>query len=495
MSAQTDKMNAFFAQSGGSAAPAAPVEDPNMTDQQRKLAAYDVKEAETRKANLAPRADRVAEQNALRQAENAELTGLSGSVLKDTLAGIGSGMLNVWEGASNMLLPKTLGASDERIRERNEIDKAGGLEDSWAGKGGKFVGEMAALAPLGALGKGVQLAGQATKLPTAMKILGAATEGAVGGAMISDPNERGAGALLGAGLGGTLSGVGAAGSRFFKDGLVKMRKPAQDAIEYMTDAGVKRKSLPLTLGADPAAGGTSAKGAAIADIMSLMPSAKGAVDSQIDDVATDLFEADLRTAFKFNKGVSDRAVKVLRETGDMQKAIEAGMGKKGYLPREAHILNAAARNAPEGRYTGKQLEKAAKDAAGDNKLTGAPFIDAANTRMKLLPRGDSTVAGQSTVFSRDAVRGLGDLIGKTVDLVPFLGPSISTPGFQNFLMGNTWAQRGLKNALATNNGKRVREVISQIRRAMAAQGGDATHVDQVAQTVGAEDMVGALRGN
>jgi hypothetical protein len=399
-----------------------------------------------------------------------------------TLAGLGKGGANVYKNVANMLgfdsAPSIIGKHggfDLRMTDTSDegllaADKEySGITDTTAGKVGEFGGELLALAPLGAVGAGAKVAGAATKLPTAMRILGSMGEGAIGGAILADPGDRVTGGLMGAGVGGLMTGVGSAGSRLVKDGLAKMKKPAAESIDYVTKQTGRRPSLPLSLGADPAAGATSAKTGAIADIMSLLPSAKGAVDKQTRDFATDLYEADLRKAFAFNKVVADRAVKVLKETGDMQKALEAGMGKKGVLPRDARILEYAARMAPEGRYSGKQMLKAAEDFAGDAPLTNAPFRDIAINRMKVLPRADDTPAGQANLFARDTVRDLGSLIGKTVDLVPGVGAFVSTPGFQNFLMGNTGAQRMLQEAMETGTGEAVKKAVAAIRRTMSAQ--------------------------
>jgi hypothetical protein len=169
----------------------------------------------------------------------------------------------------------------------------------------------------------------------------------------------------------------------------------------------------------------------------------------------------------------------------MQKAIEAGMGKGGYLPKQAKVLATAARNATEGRYTGKQLLKSAEDATEGGRLTDAPFRQEALDRIKVLPRGDDTMAGAATLAARDLVR---QLTGNIMRLVPGLGKTLGTRGFQNFLLGNTNAQRALKKALATQSGQEVRTVISGIRRAMAAQAGPNAPPE-------AEQMIQSLRGN
>ena len=73
-----------------------------------------------------------------------EVTGVTGeSALSNTLAGIGSGMVNVGRQVGNMLGI----VDDEEIAKQAEMDKA--LLDTTAGKVGRFGGEVAATLPLG----------------------------------------------------------------------------------------------------------------------------------------------------------------------------------------------------------------------------------------------------------------------------------------------------------------------------------------------------------
>ena len=177
-----------------------------------------------------------------------------------TLAGIGKGGANVYKNVANMLgfdsAPSIVGEHgglDLRMTDTSDegllaADKEySGITDTTAGKVGEFGGEMLALAPLGAVGAGAKVAGAATKLPTAMKILGSMGEGALGGAILADPDDRVTGGFMGAGIGGLMTGVGSAGSRLLKDGLAKMKEPATEAIEYVTKQTGKRPSLPLAM--------------------------------------------------------------------------------------------------------------------------------------------------------------------------------------------------------------------------------------------------------
>lgn len=428
------------------------------------------------------------------------------------LAGFGKGGANVYKNVANMLGADSaptifagkgegffgslgLGmtdTTDQGLRDTDEEYK--GITDTTAGAVGEVGGEIASLVVPGAAAtRAMSTIKAVSKLPTAIRILtGGVAEGATGGAVLAGPDNRGTGALVGGGTGGLLTGVGAAGSRLIKSGLARMKKPAQEGIEYIEDLTGKRPSLPLSVAGDKGAGGISAKATGVSDVTTQMPSAKGAMESQMEDLGTDFFEADLRSALSYNKGVADKAVKILRETGDMQKALESSVNKSGRYPsNKAYILDSAARNAPEGRYTGKQLLKAAKEGAGEGKFTDAPFIDAANNRMKVLPQGDKTSTGAATLFARDEVRFWAHLLGAPLDKFPLVGSALGSKGFQNFLLGNTAAQRSLRDVMKKGSAKAVRRVIKEIRRTMASQAGGSTKETQE----GAEQMIQSLRGN
>jgi hypothetical protein len=144
-----------------------------------------------------------------------EVDGTEGMSAFDMLmAGAGSGMVNVGRQLGNMVgLDSVFGldTTDEAIARQKETDKA--LLDTGWGTGGRILGEMAVTAPIG-VGAGA-LAGRA--LPGALRGIGAlATEGAVEGAILGGPGERGTGAALGAGFGGGLGLAGAAGGKMIR---------------------------------------------------------------------------------------------------------------------------------------------------------------------------------------------------------------------------------------------------------------------------------------
>jgi hypothetical protein len=123
-------------------------------------------------------------------------------------------MTNVGRQVGNMFGADSimgLDTSDAAIARQKQTDAK--LMDTGWGKTGRVVGEIAATAPIG-VGAGA-LVGRA--LPGALRGIGAlATEGATEGAILGGPGERGMGAALGAGFGGGLGLVGAAGGKMMR---------------------------------------------------------------------------------------------------------------------------------------------------------------------------------------------------------------------------------------------------------------------------------------
>ena len=114
------------------------------------------------------------------------------------LAGIGSSFVNVKNQIGNMLGM----VDDEKLSEAQGLDKP--LMDTTGGQVGRFIGDVAATAPLGA-GAGAAVA---KLLPKAMgvgrTIAALGTEGATEGAILAGPGNRGTGAAIGGAVGGAL---------------------------------------------------------------------------------------------------------------------------------------------------------------------------------------------------------------------------------------------------------------------------------------------------
>jgi hypothetical protein len=126
------------------------------------------------------------------------------STFEKLAAGAGSGMANVGRQVGNILGM----VSDEDIEAAAQLDKP--LTETTPGAIGRFVGETAALAPvgMGATGAAAKVLGRA--LPAAAsRVLPMAAGGAAEGAVLGGPGERGTGAAMGGALGGGI-GAGAA---------------------------------------------------------------------------------------------------------------------------------------------------------------------------------------------------------------------------------------------------------------------------------------------
>ena len=136
--------------------------------------------------------------------------GMSG--LQKFVVGIGQGLSNVGRHAGNMVGM----VSDEDLAESKRLDTH--ILNTGAGKAGSFLGEMAATAPIG-----MGVAGLAGRTALGAKTVASpigrgVVEGATQGAVMADPGERGAGAVLGGALGSVLPGV-AAGARKMATGV------------------------------------------------------------------------------------------------------------------------------------------------------------------------------------------------------------------------------------------------------------------------------------
>lgn len=126
------------------------------------------------------------------------------------LAGIGQGMTNVKRQLSNIFG----GMSDEELQQAAELDQP--LLGTKSGKVGSFIGETAATLPVGGIaGAGTKALG--SQLGKNLLLRGAA-EGAAQGAVLAGPEQRGSGAMFGAGAGVIAPAIGA-GYKAFRSGV------------------------------------------------------------------------------------------------------------------------------------------------------------------------------------------------------------------------------------------------------------------------------------
>lgn len=134
--------------------------------------------------------------------------GMSG--LEKFTAGLGRGMVNIGRNVGNMVGL----VSDTDMKEAERLDKP--LMETGAGKAGSFVGETAALLPVG----GLATSGVRAIAPRVASTVGqrlaqnliarGAIEGATQGAITAGPDERLSGAATGAALGAAFPVAGAA---------------------------------------------------------------------------------------------------------------------------------------------------------------------------------------------------------------------------------------------------------------------------------------------
>lgn len=154
------------------------------------------------------------------------------------LAGIGSGLLSVSDRAGNLL-----GAggrfSDESIAAKNEMEKD--LLSTAEGSGGRLVGQIAATAPIGVLGRAAgaipaasRALSMAARVPGAARVggaAGAALEGAGAGLLMSNPGDGISDAATGAIFGGGLNAAGQVGGKVLR----AMRPKITDSARRVMD--------------------------------------------------------------------------------------------------------------------------------------------------------------------------------------------------------------------------------------------------------------------
>lgn len=125
--------------------------------------------------------------------------------------------------------------SDQSVRAQAERDAP--LGETGAGMVGQFAGEMAATAPLGAIGSATRTA------PTLVRALGVLGEGAGQGLATSGVDEGGKGAAIGAGVSGAF-GVGGKMLGRALEGIVR-KSPEAEMMETIAARHGEELKLPL----------------------------------------------------------------------------------------------------------------------------------------------------------------------------------------------------------------------------------------------------------
>jgi hypothetical protein len=172
-----------------------------------------------------------------------KLANLGDTVGRKILRGVGVDMAEA--------PPADFSYSKETIQRRER--ETAPVNETVPGFIGGAVMDAGATAPLGAIGKGMEIAAGARGVPRAVgavlraRPVQAATEGSVAGAGLADPEKRGEGAKFGAVAGTIGERIGSVLSRAMS-GLVK-RSPQAKALEQLADAYETQVSLPLATAA------------------------------------------------------------------------------------------------------------------------------------------------------------------------------------------------------------------------------------------------------
>jgi hypothetical protein len=147
----------------------------------------------------------------------------------------------------------------------------------------------------------------------------------------------------------------------------------------------------------------------------------------------------------------------------------------------------AAKRAPQGKFTPDQLatqSRRVKDEidkfSGRYEVGGAPLEDT----ITALRATVGQPIGITDLSTRTFFQDLGSIVGKVVGAVPALSglaSTTATKGFQNFIMGNTAAQKTLQELMKKGDEAGVIEALKGFVKAYSA---DATNDQAIDQTDG-----------
>lgn len=381
------------------------------------------------------------------------------------MAGVGKGMYDVVQGAGNMVGL----VDDETIAERQRLDEP--LMNTGYGTAGEIVGEMASLAPLGAVTLPLRTAatamkavpaatGAAGKLQKTVQALGSPAgrgmlEGAVGGAVVADPNERGSGAAQALIANGMFSALNRAGGRLFKDGLVK-KSPEVEVVQEMSRRAGMDDFVPVAQAADTTKGPITANvAAAYKDLLPMIPSARGMLEKQNDELLQNTNQHLINRVFQSKKdgtGTGDVASQVLAETQDMNKAVKAAVELKKGAPTQAQeLVMSTAGSADKGIIEPSKLVNAIKTQAKRQGefVSDMPMYDLANK----LKTTTSVGSKGSTIAARDQFNSLnrkpssvGSLASGAIDATTGgLIRSAASKPVQKALTGDSAMNKALQN--------------------------------------------------
>lgn len=246
------------------------------------------------------------------------------SVRRSFVAGAGRGLenaaLNVADVAGRIPGLEGLRPSPEKFAELKETDPA--LLASAPGIAGNILGETAATAPVGlarlpAAAKGAPLLLRALTSPVAQ----ATAQGAAQGALLAGPDNRAAGALVGGGTGGLLTGALGLVAGPFRGALTKA---GQWALEKGREAGIVPTMQQLAPGSLPAV---------IESVGEHMPGLRKAVESRAQATA-DLWRNEVAKAALPPGAPILRGGNPENRIGELQDLFESAYGKVPSRPLE-----------------------------------------------------------------------------------------------------------------------------------------------------------------
>lgn len=325
-------------------------------------------------------------------------------------AGIGSGMMKMARGATNLALPESITpewASTETIREAKNLDKP--LGDTGAGAAGQLIGEVASTLPLGvatgAALKGAQMLRAAPRTASVLtRALGnpagrAALEGAASGAIAADPEERGSGAATGAALGATMAKLAQGGGRIIR-GLVKKSDAAQDLAQLASQHG-EDIFVPISQAADEGDLISRVAKTTYKEALPIIPGVKGKLQRQGAAAAEKLREISVREALPPGMALPKSAGnKVLEATGAIQR---------GFDQAYDDTIKSYAFNVP-GNFKDEVARKVAASAGKNSKVnsqTVEKVSGMVDDIMKQFSDGQKTIDGTNLL---NVKRGISEMM-------------------------------------------------------------------------------------
>lgn len=370
--------------------------------------------------------------------------------------GMASGGLDVLQGVGNMI-----GLVDDDSKAGRKADEAEIFNtDSKSFKGGDFTGETLSLAPAGLISKFPQLA----KLGKTGAVM---AEGALSGAILADPNERGEGAVLGGLTSAALTKTMGALSRVVKDGLVKQGPSAKRLKELIKKMTGKEPFIPATLAAG-AEDGVSKTFSKAGQGVGLIPGVGGRMKDQENRLLRKWYEAVLRQTQAGVGKKGDEIADIFKgNRGDVLRTLD-DQNLVRPLNKTQETLYDLAATKHKGRFSPAELEVTAAQA-GKADFTGS------YQPMREIAMAATDVFGGNLTSQGIAERGIFNVVqdvgGKQASLGPMLS-FLGSEGVQKFMLGDNASQQLLKKYMATKSGAVLRELMSRVRNGMAAQAGE-----------------------